>query len=146
MIRRNFLKTSGLISLTPLVPAFLNQLARKLDAVSEQQILVVLELNGGNDGINTVVPFQDENYARLRPGLQLASTQLHRVSDSLGLHPSMTAMKELFDSGRLAIVSGCRSGHEHRRSAVTRGLHQLSRSAYRRYKKHDRRREAALDA
>ena len=52
MIRRNFLKTSGLFSLTPLVPGFVNRLAASTIAETDQPILVVIEMSGGNDGIN----------------------------------------------------------------------------------------------
>ncbi len=106
MFRRHFLKTSGLLSLTPLVPAFINRLAASTIAETDQKILVVIELNGGNDGINTLVPHKDDEYRKLRPGLALDPATLHKISDSLGLHESMRASKELFDAGELTIING----------------------------------------
>lgn len=106
MIRRHFLKTSGLISLTPWVPGFVNTLAASTRAETDQKILVVIEMSGGNDGINTLVPHKDDEYRKLRPKLALDPTTLHKITDSLGLHRSMRASKEMFDAGELAIVNG----------------------------------------
>jgi len=106
MIRRNFLKTSGLLSLSPLVPGFVNQLAAAARPESDQRILVVIELSGGNDGLNTIVPFADEEYAKARPKLKLDPKQLHKLNDSLALNRSMSSAKAMFDAGDLAIVNG----------------------------------------
>ena len=69
-------------------------------------MLVVLQLDGGNDGINTVVPFGDEAYAKYRRELRLPTDKLFKIGDGLGLHPSMRAAADLLESGRLAIVQG----------------------------------------
>ncbi len=106
MFRRDFLKTSGLLSLTPMVPGFVNSLAASTKAETDQKILVVVELSGGNDGINTVVPFKDEVYQEVRPKLALPENELHKLNDELGLHRSMTGAKELFDNNQLAIING----------------------------------------
>ena len=110
LTRRTFLKSSisgaSLVALAPSVPDFL---ARSLAAETQAhdgRILVVIELNGGNDGINTVVPFVDEGYARHRQALRLPTDRLHRLSDEVGLHPSMRAAADLIGDGRLAIVQG----------------------------------------
>ena len=73
---------------------------------ADQRVLVVLQLTGGNDGLNTVVPFEDDSYYRLRPSLGLARGSLHRLGDTLGLHPSLSGMAQLFGDGQLAIVQG----------------------------------------
>lgn len=106
MIRRNFLKTTSLLSLSPLVPCFVNQLSTKARPATDESILVVVELTGGNDGINTVIPFKDENYAKFRPKLKLAQNELLKVTDSTGLHPSLRACKEQFDAGEFIIING----------------------------------------
>ncbi len=106
MIRRNFLKTSGLLSLAPLVPGFVNSLSTAATAETDQRILVVIEMSGGNDGINTLVPHRDDEYRKRRPKLALDSSTLHSINDSMGLHGSMTACKQLFDDGQLAIING----------------------------------------
>lgn len=106
MIRRQFLKSTGLVSLTPLVPGFVNRLAASTKPETDRSILVVLELSGGNDGINTLVPFRDEKYRELRPQLALDPDTLHKINDSMGLHRSLQGCKELFDDGTLSIVNG----------------------------------------
>ncbi len=106
MIRRDFLKTTGLVSLSPLVPGFVNELAASTRPEADQKILVVIELSGGNDGINTVVPFSDEAYGKHRKKLKLPTDRLHKLNDSVALNPSMRPAKELFDSNQLAIVQG----------------------------------------
>jgi uncharacterized protein (DUF1501 family) len=70
------------------------------------RILVVIQLDGGNDGINTVVPFADEGYAKHRKLLRLPREQLVKVNDRVGLHPSLADAGKLLESGRLAIVQG----------------------------------------
>ena len=71
-----------------------------------RRVLVVIQLDGGNDGINTVVPYADDAYARLRPKLHVPTERVLKLDDHVGLHPQMCAAKELFDDGRLAIVQG----------------------------------------
>lgn len=106
MKRRNFLKSSGLLSLSPFVPQFVNQLSASTLAEADKKILVVIEMNGGNDGINTLVPFADAEYAKLRPKLKLDTSRLHKINDDLALHYSMSGSKTQFDAGELAIING----------------------------------------
>jgi uncharacterized protein (DUF1501 family) len=103
--RRNFLK-STLLALAPTVPGFLAQTARAASSQRDGRVLVVIELNGGNDGINTVVPYADEGYAKHRRLLRLPKEQLIKINDRIGLHPSMRDAGKLLDSGRLAIIQG----------------------------------------
>jgi len=104
--RRSFLKSTALVALSPSVPAFLDRTARAAVARRDERILVVVQLTGGNDGINTVVPYADEGYARHRDVLRLPTKDLLRIDNSLGLHPAMGAMAKLLERGRLAIVQG----------------------------------------
>ncbi len=104
--RRDLLKGSAFLSLSPVVPAFLARTARAAGPERDGRVLVTLQLDGGNDGINTVVPFRDEAYAKLRPELRLPTDKLFKIDDGLGLHPSMHAAADLLQSGRLAIVQG----------------------------------------
>ena len=106
MIRRNFLKTSGLLSLAPSVPRFVNRLATQARAKTDEKILVVIEMNGGNDGINTIVPHKDPEYAKLRPKLKLDPVRLHRINDEMAFHSAMRRSKEQFDAGELSIING----------------------------------------
>jgi uncharacterized protein (DUF1501 family) len=104
--RRAFLKSSTLLALAPTVPGFLVQTARAAKPERDGRILVVIQLDGGNDGINTVVPFADEGYAKHRKLLRLPTAQLIKVNNEVRLHPSMTGAGKLLESSRLVIVQG----------------------------------------
>ncbi len=108
--RRDFLKTSSLLAWGSTVPGFLSRTATAAPTAdkpgAKDTILVVVELTGGNDGLNTVVPFRDENYARLRPTLKLPTAQLHKLNDSFGLHPAMSGLGSLLQEQALAAVLG----------------------------------------
>ncbi len=107
--RREFLLNGIKVSaLVPLLPEF--ALAR--DGLTtgglakSERVLVVVQLTGGNDGLNTVVPHRQDAYYRQRPYLGLARGSLHELDDDHGLHPSLSGMGELFAEGRLAVVHG----------------------------------------
>src|ERR1019366_1941239 len=69
-------------------------------------VLVVIQLSGGNDGLNTVVPYLDDAYHRSRPTLRIASDQVLKLDSGLGLHPAMPAFLKLYQEGRLSIIQG----------------------------------------
>ena len=75
------------------------------------RILVVVELSGGNDGLNTVVPYGDAAYYRARPKLGIPAGEVIKVADGFGFHPSMVGFERLYKDGRLAVVHGC--GYDH---------------------------------
>jgi uncharacterized protein (DUF1501 family) len=108
--RRAFLNSalrgSSLIALAPTVPGFLVPAARAAGPDREGRVLVVIQLDGGNDGINMVVPFADPGYARHRRELRLPANDLIKLDGALGLHPGMREAARLLQSGRLAIVPG----------------------------------------
>src|SRR5208283_4417735 len=104
--RREFLKSSTLIALAPTVPGFLTQTARATAPARDARLLVVIQLDGGNDGINTVVPFADEGYAKHRTVLRLAKARLVKVNDHVGLHPSLGNFGKLLEAGQLVIAQG----------------------------------------
>src|SRR5690349_12969450 len=107
--RRQFLtrslKGASLLALAPAVPQFLASTARAAEA-GKDTILVVIELSGGNDGLNTVIPFADDNYHKLRPTLRFKKEQVVKINDTLGLHPAMRNLGQLHGRGELAIVQG----------------------------------------
>src|SRR5271165_3029652 len=95
--RRGFLRASALVALAPAVPGFLTQFARSASTDRDGRVLVVVQLSGGNDGINTVVPYGDEGYPRLRQKLRLPTTEIKKVNDHVGLHPELGAFAKLLE-------------------------------------------------
>src|SRR5262245_51453232 len=71
------------------------------------RILVILELSGGNDGLNTVIPYGDDAYYRLRPQIGVRAARLRKLDDHFGLNAGMVGMEKLWKDGKLAIVHGC---------------------------------------
>ncbi len=108
--RREFLqygaKGVGLLAFSRFAPGFLVESAYAQSPAPEKDrsILVLVQLAGGNDGLNTVVPFADPNYRRLRPTLGLPEDQLLKLNDSFALNPGCGAMQQLFKDGKLGIV------------------------------------------
>ncbi len=113
--RREFL-TSGLtfLSAASTLPIFLGHTARVLAAPLEdgpgrkeaERILVVLQLAGGNDGLNTIVPLDVDAYYKARPRLAIAKKDALPLEKGVGLHPAAKGLKSLFDDGRMAVIQG----------------------------------------
>jgi uncharacterized protein (DUF1501 family) len=100
--RGALLVTSGFLA-----PSFITRTAMALDNPNESGlILVVLQLSGGNDGLNTVIPFADPNYSLFRPQLGFGSDEVLHLSDSVGLNPNLGKLKGLYDQGKVAVVQG----------------------------------------
>jgi uncharacterized protein (DUF1501 family) len=104
--RRKFLQRSALVSLSPWIPAILPHSLQAAESKKDDRILVVVQLDGGNDGLNTVIPFADENYAKYRPELGIPKQDVLKLTDAVGLHPAMKPAAKLIQDGRLAIVQG----------------------------------------
>lgn len=106
LTRRDWLRQSALISLTPVLPGFVARTALAAGPGRDDRVLVVVQLDGGNDGINAVVPFGDDDYARHRRELRIATDRLCKLSDHVGLHPALKPAAEMVQDGRFAIVQG----------------------------------------
>lgn len=115
--RREFLRRTVLGSaLTWTVPAFLADTFSALQAQAasatqivtgkDSTILVVLQMAGGNDGINTVVPYANDFYHKARPRIGLKADEVLKLNDDIGLHSALKGFKDLYDDGRLSIVQG----------------------------------------
>jgi uncharacterized protein (DUF1501 family) len=116
--RREFLRTTvlgGALSYT--VPAFLAKTFSALQSAAadsatqivtgrDASILVILQMAGGNDGLNTVIPHSNDFYHRARPNLGAVAKEVLKINDEVGLHPSLTGLKDLYDAGSLSIIQG----------------------------------------
>jgi uncharacterized protein (DUF1501 family) len=110
--RRQFLartlQGSTLIALSRSVPLFLANTALAADAAKSERdnILVVIEMTGGNDGLNTVIPYGDDLYHKARPTLRYTKNQVVKVDDLIGLNPGLGQLQGLLGAGQLAVVQG----------------------------------------
>ncbi|WP_144373495.1 DUF1501 domain-containing protein [Vogesella urethralis] len=102
MQRRQFLATLGAGLLTVQLPG----LAYAVAPAGYQRLLVLVELKGGNDGLNTVIPYASADYTRLRPTLAIARDQVLQLDEQRGLHPALAPLLPLWQGGQLAIVQG----------------------------------------
>lgn len=106
--RRQFLTQSSLAAVGTLwIPEFLQAAATPLYKAnaSPERILVVIQLSGGNDGLNTVIPIRNDIYYRLRPGIGIKATQAASLTDEAALHPALTAFQKMYSNGELAILN-----------------------------------------
>jgi uncharacterized protein (DUF1501 family) len=116
--RREFLRNGligGAVSWT--IPAFLantftalqaeaNESATQAITGRDSTILVVLQMAGGNDGLNTVVPYANDFYHQARPKIGLAANSVLKLNDDVGLHSGLTGFKSLYDAGQLSVIQG----------------------------------------
>ncbi len=108
MNRRNFLQKSALTTAgSLLIPNFLKayELNRMGLPAGNQKIVVVVQLSGGNDGLNTVVPFRNDIYYRERPTIAIRPEKVLKLTDDLGLNPALDPLRALYDDGQLTIIN-----------------------------------------
>ncbi|MEY3579912.1 MAG: hypothetical protein RI984_1016 [Pseudomonadota bacterium] len=106
LTRRTLLQSlagAGLVAGLPLVSPLSAQAANNKD----KRILVVLELSGANDGFNTLVPYADDAYYRLRPNIGIRPNKVRKIDDQFGFSPGMAGFERLFKEGKMAVVHGC---------------------------------------
>lgn len=116
--RREFLKTTLLGGAAcSVMPAFLNQTvqamsdqaansALQIATGKDHPILVAIQLAGGNDGLNTLVPYQNDHYYNARPKLGISADKVLKLNDTFGFHPSLAAIKDLYDQGLMNVQQG----------------------------------------
>src|ERR1700694_2228765 len=116
--RRDFLRSTVLTSaLSWTVPTFLANTFTALQADAadkstqiatgkDSTIFVILQMAGGNDGINTVIPHSNDFYYKARPRISIPAKDVLKLNDNVGLHPSLTGFKELYDAGQLSVIQG----------------------------------------
>ena len=105
MKRRTFLKNTSLASTMLLVPQFVKAFEH-LPPAGTFKRLVIIQLSGGNDGLNTVIPYRNDLYYQKRPRIALPKSAVLRLTDDTGLHPELTGLKALYDQGFVSILNG----------------------------------------
>src|SRR5258708_30483658 len=105
--RRQFLtrtlQGSSLVALSSVVPMFVARTAQAAEP-GKDNILVVVEMSGGNDGLNTVIPYADDLYHKARPTLRQNKDQVIRLDEHVGLHRGMQGFRTMWEQGHLAVV------------------------------------------
>ena len=106
MKRRNFLRNTALASSSLMVPAFLKgNFASSMMPSRTGKILVVVQLSGGNDGLNTFVPYRNDIYYQSRPTIAIKPQKVLQLADDIGLNPALAALRPLYDEGLLSIIN-----------------------------------------
>ena len=103
LTRRDLLKALAGAGLASALPAGLAHAA----STASKRILVVVELSGANDGLNTLVPYTDDAYYRMRPKIGIREPKLRKIDDQYGFNPGMSGFEKLYKDGRMGIVHGC---------------------------------------
>jgi uncharacterized protein (DUF1501 family) len=103
--RREFIQVGSLATASLLLPKFLKSFEGQAMVPPGNKVAVILQLSGGNDGLNTVIPVRNDIYYKSRPRLGIEREKALSLTDEVGLHPSLTALKELFDDGSLGIMN-----------------------------------------
>ncbi len=112
LTRRDLMKHGGMIAVGLAAPKWLSTIAEadvlrisKGGKAASDTVLVVCQLSGGNDGLNTVVPYSDALYYKYRPSLAHQENVILKLNESLGFHPSMKGMHTLYKEGKVAVVT-----------------------------------------
>lgn len=103
--RRRFLQVGSLASAAVMMPKFLKALERGHLAPPGNKVLVIIQLSGGNDGLNTIIPYRNDIYYKARPVLGIKREAALSLNDELGIHPALKGLKALYDDGSLGILN-----------------------------------------
>ncbi len=104
MNRRNFLRNTGLASTSLFVPQFLSGFNRN-GFNQNGKNLVIIQWSGGNDGLNTLVPFHNDLYYKNRPSLAIPKNKVLKLTDELGFNPKLSGLKALYEEGLLTVIN-----------------------------------------
>src|SRR5688572_26672994 len=109
--RRDLFKRGGLIAIGLTAPKWLSSIAHadvvrqaKGQKATGKTVLIVCQLSGGNDGLNTVVPYADKRYYELRPSLGLTEDKVLKIDDKMGFHPALASLAALYKQGKVAVI------------------------------------------
>jgi uncharacterized protein (DUF1501 family) len=103
--RKEFLQLGSLATASFMVPKFLKAFERVDRVPPGNKVMIVLQLSGGNDGLNTIIPIRNDIYYRERPRLGIEKGKALALTDEVGLHPALTGLKELYDDGSLGVLN-----------------------------------------
>ena len=106
MNRRKFIQLSSLASASVMVPQFLHGFGRVPAGLTGNKILIAIQLTGGNDGLNTVIPYRNDVYYSNRPLLGIKREDALSLTDEVGLNPALKNIKGLYDEGHVSIING----------------------------------------
>ncbi len=112
--RRDFLKRLGLMTAggalmlqrTPVKALESSSLFQQLAGLETDKVLVLIQLDGGNDGLNTIVPVENDFYYNVRPTVAIPKNETIGLNDTQGMHPSMAPLQSLWDDGKMSIIQG----------------------------------------
>ena len=105
MKRRDFIQQSSLASSLLMVPNFIKAFEGSILNERSFKKLVIVQLSGGNDGLNTIVPFTNDVYYKSRPKIAIKASEVRRINNTLGFHPGLLPMQRLYDKGYLSIIN-----------------------------------------
>lgn len=106
MKRRNFIKNTAIASTSVMLPQFLKGINHNTITPSRQgKNIIVIQLSGGNDGLNTIIPYQNDLYYKNRPTLGIKANEVLKVSNHLGFNPAMESLRPLYDEGLMSIIN-----------------------------------------
>src|SRR5213596_238043 len=94
--RREFLQAGSLATASLMVPRFLKAFETNQVVPPGNKVMVVIQLSGGNDGLNTIIPVRNDIYYKQRPGLGIQKESSLILTDEVGLNPALTGFKELY--------------------------------------------------
>jgi uncharacterized protein (DUF1501 family) len=103
--RKKFIQIGSLATAAVMLPKFLKAFESPNMVPIGNKVVVILQLSGGNDGLNTVIPIRNDIYYKARPRLGITREKALSLTDEVGLHPALTGFKELYDDGSLAILN-----------------------------------------
>ncbi len=109
--RRDMIKRGGMIAVGLVAPRWLSTVAQadmiktgRGGKIAKDTVLVVCQLSGGNDGLNTIIPYANKVYYQMRPTLGIPEADVVKLNDSMGLHPALAPIGELYKKGKVAVV------------------------------------------
>lgn len=103
--RKEFLQIGSLATASLFLPKFLKAMEKNHLVPPGNRVMVILQLSGGNDGLNTVIPIRNDIYYKGRQGIGIQRQDALQLTDEVGLHPSLTFLKTLYDEGSLGIMN-----------------------------------------